>query len=85
MLLVYVVYCISIQNGYPPPILNRDVCSDLPSLDNGMISYSTGSPDVRPVGSVATHSCTTMGGGYVGGTYQNWSSESEVSPMSQAC
>ena len=32
-------------------------CSDLPSLANGMITYSAGSRDDRLVGSAATHSC----------------------------
>ena len=33
------------------------ICSDLPSLTNGMISYSDGSPDNRQVGTLAIHSC----------------------------
>ncbi|XP_064386974.1 sushi, von Willebrand factor type A, EGF and pentraxin domain-containing protein 1-like [Halichondria panicea] len=33
------------------------ICSDLPSLINGIISYTAGSINTRPVGSTATHSC----------------------------
>ena len=32
-------------------------CPVLPVLANGMITYNSGSSDVRPVGTVATHSC----------------------------
>ncbi|XP_064386249.1 P-selectin-like isoform X2 [Halichondria panicea] len=34
-------------------------CPDLPTLTNGMIMYSAGSPDNRPLGSSAVHSCNT--------------------------
>ncbi len=34
-------------------------CPDLPSLTNGMIMYSAGSTNNRPLGSRATHSCNT--------------------------
>ncbi|XP_064386166.1 uncharacterized protein LOC135334779 [Halichondria panicea] len=34
-------------------------CPDLPSLTNGMIMYSAGSPDNRPLGSSAVYSCNT--------------------------
>ena len=42
-------------------------CPDLPSLTNGMIMYSGGSTNSRPIDSSATHSCNT---GYtlIGGT-----------------
>ena len=41
-------------------------CPDLPSLTNGMIVYSDGSPDNRPFSSSAVHSCNpgyTLTGG----------------------
>ncbi|XP_064386386.1 CUB and sushi domain-containing protein 3-like isoform X2 [Halichondria panicea] len=40
-----------------PPTCQEIPCSDLPSLANGMITYSAGSRDDRLVGSAATHSC----------------------------
>ncbi len=39
--------------------LSTGICSDLPSLTNGMISYRDGSSDIRPVNSVATYTCDT--------------------------
>ncbi len=41
----------------PVPIVIT--CSDLPSLANGDIDYSGGSPDSRPVDTVATYTCDT--------------------------
>ncbi len=35
------------------------VCSDLPSLTDGDITYNTGSPNNRPIGTVATLTCTS--------------------------
>ncbi len=35
------------------------ICSDLPSLHNGAISYNGGSTDIRPINTIATHSCNT--------------------------
>ncbi len=35
------------------------ICSDLPSLHNGAISYNDGSTDIRPINTIATHSCNT--------------------------
>ncbi len=37
--------------------LHADICSDLPSLTNGAVTYSTGSPNNRPVNTVAMHTC----------------------------
>ncbi len=37
--------------------LTPGICTDLPSLTNGDITYSTGSPDNRPVNTDATHTC----------------------------
>ncbi|XP_064386393.1 CUB and sushi domain-containing protein 3-like [Halichondria panicea] len=42
-------------NGLPPNC--QPNCPDLPSLANGMIMYSAGSTNNRPVGSSATYSC----------------------------
>ncbi len=50
-------YTVNTGSTDPPPTN----CPDLPSLTNGMITYSAGSPGNRPVGSTATHSC---GNGY---------------------
>ncbi|XP_064401744.1 sushi, von Willebrand factor type A, EGF and pentraxin domain-containing protein 1-like isoform X2 [Halichondria panicea] len=49
----------------PAPVCQR-VCSDLPLPTNGMITYSDGSFNYRPVGTSATHSCNnvyTLSGG----------------------
>ncbi len=35
------------------------ICSDLPSLLNGAICYNGGSTDIRPLNTIATHSCNT--------------------------
>ncbi len=35
------------------------ICSDLPPLPNGAISYNGGSTDNRPINTIATHSCNT--------------------------
>ena len=44
-----------------------EICSDLPSLTNGNIDYGgAGSPDSRPVDTVATYTCNpgyTLNGG----------------------
>ena len=41
----------------PVPIVIT--CSDLPLPTNGDIDYSAGSPDSRPVDTVATYTCDT--------------------------
>ncbi|XP_064386409.1 receptor-type tyrosine-protein phosphatase delta-like isoform X3 [Halichondria panicea] len=37
----------------------QPICSDSPSLPNGVISYNGGSTDIRPINTIATHSCNT--------------------------
>ncbi len=59
--------CVRVKNDWmcnnvyvecvPVPIVIT--CSDLPSLTNGMIMYSAGSPDNRPFSSSAVYSCNT--------------------------
>ncbi|XP_064386674.1 sushi, von Willebrand factor type A, EGF and pentraxin domain-containing protein 1-like [Halichondria panicea] len=66
------------------PVCQR-ICSDLPSLTNGMISYSgAGSANNRPVDTVATFSCDT---GYTlnGGTTKTCESDGMWSGLDPVC
>ncbi len=59
-------------------------CPDLPPLTNGMITYSGGSTNNRPLESGATHSCNT---GYTltGGTTRTCGSDGMWSGLAPIC
>ncbi|XP_064386046.1 CUB and sushi domain-containing protein 2-like [Halichondria panicea] len=48
-----------VWSGSAPTCQQILICSDLPSLPNGAISYNGGSTDIRPINTIATHSCNT--------------------------
>ncbi len=61
------------------------ICSDLPSLANGMISYSAGSTNNRPINTLATFSCNP---GYTltgGGLFKHCTSEGSWSGSTPVC
>ncbi len=84
--------CVRVRNDWmcnnvyvecvPVPIVIT--CSDLPTLTNGIIVYSAGSPDSRPVDTVATHTCDT---GYTlsGDTIRTCESDGSWSGFASTC
>ncbi|XP_064386873.1 sushi, von Willebrand factor type A, EGF and pentraxin domain-containing protein 1-like [Halichondria panicea] len=71
--------------GGSAPVCQQITCSDLlPTLTNGVISYSDGSTGIRPVGTTATYSCTN---GYrlVGEAMRTCGSEGTWSGSAPVC
>ena len=64
-----------------PPVTT---CSDLTVLSNAMISYNGGSPDNRPVDTVATYSCDT-GYTFNGGSTRTCQSDGTWSGSDPTC